>query len=44
MPLEDWKEVNADGVIVGTVQKAPAGVVVQIKLIDVKSGKTAFGK
>ena len=42
VPLKDWKEVGADGVIVGTVQKAPAGVVVQIKLIDVKSGKTAF--
>ena len=44
VPLDEWKSLNADGVIVGTVQKTGNGVVVQVKLIQVSTGKTAFGK
>lgn len=44
VPLDRWKELNADGVLVGTVRKTPAGVVVQVKLVQVSTGKTAFGK
>jgi TolB protein len=44
VPLDRWKEVNANGVIVGTVRRTAAGVTVQMKLIDVNTGKTAFGK
>ena len=44
VPLDKWKELNVDGLIVGTVRKTPAGVLVQVKLIQVSSGKTAFGK
>jgi TolB protein len=44
VPLERWKELNADGLIVGTIQKTAAGVTVQVKLIQVATGKTAFGK
>jgi TolB protein len=44
VPLDRWKELNANGVIVGTVRKGPSGIVVQVKLIDVASGRTAFGK
>ena len=44
VPLDRWKEVNANGVIVGTIRKTSSGVAVQVKLIDVSSGKTAFGK
>jgi len=44
VPLDRWKEVNADGVIVGTVQKTGSGALVQVKLIQVASGRTAFGK
>jgi len=44
VPLDRWRELNANGVIVGTVRKAGNGVVVQVKLIDVASGRTAFGK
>jgi len=43
IPLDRWKELNANGVLVGTVQKGPSGVIVQVKLIDVASGKQAFG-
>jgi TolB protein len=44
VPLDRWKEVNANGVIVGTVQKTTAGIVVRVKLIDVSTGKKSFGK
>jgi TolB protein len=44
VPLDGWKQLNVDGLIVGTVQKAPSGIVVQVKFIQVASGKTAFGK
>jgi TolB protein len=44
VPLDRWKELNANGVIVGTVQKTGAGVTVQVKLIQVSTGKVAFGK
>src|SRR5258708_5713797 len=44
VPVDGWKGVNADGGIVGTVRKGPAGIGVQVKLIQVASGKTAFGK
>jgi TolB protein len=44
VPLDRWKELNANGVIVGTVQKTGSGVTVQVKLIQVSTGKVAFGK
>ena len=44
VPLDRWKELNANGVVIGAVRKAATGVVVQVKLIDVRSGKMAFGK
>ena len=42
--LAPWKELNADGLIVGTVRKDANGIVVQVKLIQVSTGRTAFGK
>ena len=44
VPLDKWKEVNADGVIVGSVRKTANGIVVQVKLIKVATGQSAFGK
>ncbi len=44
VPLDRWKELNANAVIVGTVRKSGTGVIVQVKLIDVASGQQAFGK
>ena len=44
LPLDRWKELNADGVIVGTVRKGPSGIVVQVRLIQVATGKQFFGK
>jgi TolB protein len=44
VPLDRWKELNADAVIVGTIRKSGNGVIVQVRMIDVASGRTAFGK
>ena len=44
VPLDRWKELNADGVLVGSIRKTASGVTVQVKLIQVSTGKTAFGK
>jgi TolB protein len=39
-----WKELNVDGLLVGSVQKTGSGVMVRVKLIQVSSGQMAFGK
>ena len=46
VPLDRWREVNANGVIVGSIHKTGNGngVAVQVKLYDVTTGKMAFGK
>ena len=44
VPLDQWKQLGADGLIIGTVRETPAGVAVQIRLIEVASGRTALGK
>jgi TolB protein len=42
--LDRWKELGADGVIVGTVQKAADGIVVEVRLMRVVNGAMALGK
>ena len=42
--MDRWKELGADAVIVGTVRKTGSGIVVQTKLLQVSSGRSAFGK
>ena len=42
--LAPWRELNADGLVVGSVRKNGNGIVVQVKLIQVSSGKMAWGK
>ena len=44
VPLDQWKQLGADGLIVGTVRKTTAGATVQVRLINVTTGQTAFGK
>jgi TolB protein len=41
--LDRWREVNADGVLVGTVRKTPAGMHVEVRLLNVRTGRQAFG-
>lgn len=44
VPLDRWKELQADGVLVGTVSKTGTGALVQVRLIKVATGETAFGQ
>jgi TolB protein len=44
VPLDRWKELGADGVLVGSVQKTGNGVVVQFRLINVASGAAVIAR
>ena len=44
VPIDRWRELNADGVVIGTVQKTPAGILVLVQLVSVKTGQSAFGQ
>ena len=44
VPLGRWKELDADGVVVGAVRRNGNNFVVQVRLLDVNSGASAFGK
>ena len=42
VPFDRWRELNADGVVIGTVQKTDTGVRVEVRLFNVRSGQSAF--
>jgi TolB protein len=42
--IDRWKELNADGVIVGTVTKSADGIIVEARLIKVADGTMVLGK
>ncbi|HXT30968.1 MAG TPA: hypothetical protein VN716_16850 [Vicinamibacterales bacterium] len=44
VPLDRWKELNADGLIVGSVQKTGSGILVRMRMIRVSNGQTVLGK
>ena len=44
VPLDRWKELGADGVLVGSVRKTGTGVTVQFRLINAASGASAMAK
>ena len=44
VPLDRWKELGADGVLVCTVAKSGSGVTVQFRLINVATGGSAMAK
>jgi TolB protein len=44
VPFARWRELNPDGLIVGTVQKVGNGVRVQVRLFEVITQKQAFGQ
>jgi TolB protein len=43
VPFARWRELNADGVVIGSVQKTDTGVRVEVRLFNVRSGQSAFG-
>lgn len=42
--LERWKELGTDGLVLGTVRRTGGTFTVQVKLLDVASGASAFFK
>src|SRR5947208_3039000 len=37
VPFDRWRELNADGLVIGTVQKVPAGIRLEVRLFDMRS-------
>jgi TolB protein len=44
VPFDRWRELNVDGVVVGTVRKTTAGVEVEVRLFNVRNREVAFGR
>lgn len=44
VPFDRWRELGADGVIIGTVQKTPAGIRVEMRLYNVRARQSAYGR
>lgn len=44
VPFNRWKELGADAVVIGSVQRADTGVTVQVRLFDVRTQRTVFAK
>jgi TolB protein len=44
IPFDRWRELGADGVIVGTVQRAGNGFKVEMRLFNVQARQVALGK
>src|SRR5262245_61268542 len=44
VPFDRWREVNADGVVIGTVQKTPTGVRVEMRLYSVRGRQTSYSR
>ena len=42
--FDRWRELGADGLVIGTVQKVDAGIRVQVRLFKVATTQSAFGK
>ena len=42
--MDRWKELGADGVVIGTVRKGADGVIVEARLIRVSNGALSLGK
>ena len=44
VPFDRWRELGADGVVVGTVQRSGAGFKVEMRLFNVRTRQTAYGR
>jgi len=44
VPFDRWREVNADGVIIGTVQKTATGVRVDMRLYSVRGRQPSYSR
>jgi len=44
VPYERWRELGADGVIIGTVERAATGIRIQLRLYNVKAQQQVIGR
>jgi TolB protein len=44
VPYERWRELGADGVIIGTVQRAATGIRVEMRLYNVRARQQIYGR
>jgi TolB protein len=44
VPFDRWRELGADGVVAGTVQRTETGIQVQVRLYNVRSRASVFAK
>ena len=44
VPFDRWRELNPDGVVIGTVEKTASGVRIQVRLFNVSTRQSAFAK
>src|SRR5688572_4892836 len=44
VPYERWRELGADGLVVGTVQRSGNGIQVEMRLYDVRARLSRFGR
>lgn len=44
IPFDRWRELGADGLVFGTVQKTGDGLRVEVRLYNVRSRQSVFGK
>jgi TolB protein len=44
VPFDRWRELNADGVVIGAVEKTAGGIRVEVRLFNVRTRESAFAK
>jgi TolB protein len=44
VPIDRWRELGADGLVIGAVQRSANGVRVEVRLYNVVSGRAVFSK
>jgi TolB protein len=44
VPFDRWRELNADGLIVGTVQKTGTGIHVELRLFNARTRQSAYSR
>ena len=44
VPYDRWREIGADGVVIGTVQRAANGIRVEMRLYNVRARQSVYGR
>jgi TolB protein len=44
VPFDRWRELGADGLVIGTVQKLATGIKVELRLYNVRARQSLFGR